>query len=515
VKAIPLAASVLLAQQPEKPTLFLVRRAESLRFFGGFHAFAGGKVHAADAELAGLFCPSEAPTPAQELVRIVAAARELFEETGVLIARDSENRFPHSSPQLTHYRKELLEDRLSFRQLLANLGLELSQADFTFVANLVTPAFTTVRFDTHFYLAFAPPGQQAEVWAGELDQGYWTTATALLDEWRKGLCLVSPPTVAMLHAVRGLPARGMAQALQAALAPLANGRIHPIYFAPAVQMIPLRTEALPPSTHTNAYLVGRDHAYLLDPGASDPQEQERLFEVLDDLPDQGIRLEAIVLSHQHPDHTGAAGACSKRYGIPIRAHALTARSLAGKVAVRGDIEAGDQLELGTAPDGQAGWHLQAIHTPGHASGHLVFYDPYYRLLFAGDMVSTLSSVVIAPPEGDLTLYLQSLRRLRDLKARLLLPSHGSVSARPVQTIDEALAHRAKREHALLHALMDEPRPISELVKELYRGVPHELHRLAKCQVLAGLRKLQSEGRAQPVGQETDETWTLTSREALN
>ena len=56
--------------------------------------------------------------------------------------------------------------------------------------------------------------------------------------------------------------------------------VHSIYFGPGVQMIPLFTEGLPPSTHTNAYLVGSDPAYLIDPGASDPAEQERLFALL-------------------------------------------------------------------------------------------------------------------------------------------------------------------------------------------------------------------------------------------
>ena len=178
-----------------------------------------------------------------------------------------------------------------------------------------------------------------------------------------------------------------------------------------------------PAQHTNAFLVGRDPAYLLDPGADDPAEQARLFAAVDGHVADGRRLAAVVLTHHHPDHIGAATACADRYRVPILAHTGTARLLAGKVTINGEIRDGDQLPLGPADDGTPR-HLEAIFTPGHAPGHLCFFEPRQRFLFAGDMVSTLSSVVIAPPEGDLTAYLDSLHRLQRYPARLLLPAHG-------------------------------------------------------------------------------------------
>src|SRR5262249_40519856 len=160
---------------------------------------------------------------------------------------------------------------------------------------------------------------------------------------------------------------------------------------------------------------------------------------------------AVVLSHQHPDHIGAANAVAERYHLPIWAHPRTAEVVAGKIAVQRTIKDGDRLDLGSAADG-CPWCLEAIHTPGHAAGHLAFYEPHYRLLFAGDMISTLSSIVIAPPDGDLAVYLQSLEKLRKFDTRLLLPSHGSPTVRPAAVLEEALAHRREREQQLLAAL---------------------------------------------------------------
>ena len=140
------------------------------------------------------------------------------------------------------------------------------------------------------------------------------------------------------------------------------------------------------------------------------------------------------------------------------------------------------------------WYLQAMHTPGHASGHLAFFEPRYRLLFAGDMVSTISSVVIAPPDGNLTIYLESLHRLAALDCRLLLPGHGGVSSSPRQTIELCIRHRVEREQQLLAALASGPRALEDLLVEVYKGVPEPLMKFARLQLQAGLEKLQREGR---------------------
>src|SRR5262249_45944560 len=127
-----------------------------------------------------------------------------------------------------------------------------------------------------------------------------------------------------------------------------------------------------------------------------------------------------------------------------------------------------------------------------------------------DMVSTLSSVVIAPPDGDLALYLESLRRLQGYDCRILLPAHGGPSTQPQQTIEESLAHRAKREEQLLEALRSGPRKVADLAPELYKGLLPNLMRFAELQVLSGLLKLQREGRVVASGEGAEQLWGLTN-----
>jgi glyoxylase-like metal-dependent hydrolase (beta-lactamase superfamily II)/8-oxo-dGTP pyrophosphatase MutT (NUDIX family) len=493
------AASVLLARGPASPELFAVRRSPALRFMGGFYALPGGKVHADDdATAAGRLRPAGEPVSPLDVRRVIAA-RELFEECGVLLARRADGSFPAGTPDLAALRRELIDGRLGFAEVLRRLDLFLLRDDFAFAGTLVTPPFAAVRFDTTFFVASLPPGQDAEVLPGELDEGRWTSAAGLLGDWERGECLVSPPTVTLLEAIRDRPVAEAPGQLAALLECLAAGAIPPIFFSPGVQMIPLRSVALPPNTHTNAYLVGCGPRYLIDPGATAVNEQTRLFAVLDAHTEAGRPLTAVVLTHHHPDHVGTAAACACRYGVPVWAHPSTAEALAGEVPVDQALHDGDPLDLGTAPDGGGPWHLEAIHTPGHAVGHLAFYEPRYQLLLAGDMISTLSSIVIAPPDGDLAAYVASLRRLQGIPCRLLLPGHGSATARPAETLAAALEHRAKREVHLLAALRAGPRRPADLVVELYPGLPGELRELAELQVLAGLQKLQREGRAEPAG----------------
>jgi glyoxylase-like metal-dependent hydrolase (beta-lactamase superfamily II)/8-oxo-dGTP pyrophosphatase MutT (NUDIX family) len=486
VSNIPQAASVLLARQYGSSEVFVVARAAALRFLGGFLAFPGGKVHSSDHELA-------RATPGLT-GQHVAAIRELFEEIGVLLAHDAMGSFP-TAEELAPLRRELMAEQMTFNDLLAERHLHLRPEDLTFAGSLVTPPFSPFRFDTAFFVAVLPPGQIAEVWPGELTEGAWHSAARVLADWDAGDNLVSPPTVALLQAIRGRTIEELPRRIRPLLDELAAGAIHPIWFSPSVQMVPLFSQGLPPSTHTNAYLVGTDPAYLIDPGAVDPTEQERLFALLDGRHAAGLHLRGIVLTHHHSDHIGAADACARRYGVPILAHPWTAQRLRGRVEVTRHLDEGDCLDLGPAPDGKGRWHLQAIHTPGHAPGHLCFYEPRYRLSFVGDMISTLSSVLIPPPpEGDLAIYLDSLRRLQTFPARLLLPAHGSPSARPAFLLEQALTHRREREEQLLQVLGDEARTVPELAGEMYRGLPAQLMRFAEMQVAAGLHKLQGDGR---------------------
>src|SRR5438128_2047070 len=83
----------------------------------------------------------------------------------------------------------------------------------------------------------------------------------------------------------------------------------------------------------------------------------------------------------------------------------------------------------------------AVHTPGHASNHLCYLLEQERMLFSGDHIMQGSTVVIAPPDGDMGAYLEALQRLKTLGIKSIAPGHGHLIEDPLAKIDEYLTHR--------------------------------------------------------------------------
>ncbi len=140
--------------------------------------------------------------------------------------------------------------------------------------------------------------------------------------------------------------------------------------------------------------------------------------------------------------------------------------------------------------------LRAVATPGHSPDSVSFWSEEARALFTGDTVLGRGTSVIDPPEGDLVVYLRSLRRMRDLDPRTIYPGHGPVVVRGRAKLDEYLEHRAMREQQVLDALSGGGRSIAELVEAIYVDYPAEVRELAGRSVLAHLLKLDAEGRVE-------------------
>lgn len=490
------SSGILMRQRGCPRALYLVARRPELAFFGGYWAFPGGVLDAADAALA---APPGAAGGSDEAVMAIAAARELFEETGILCVRGG----PLDAPVRESLRHELLSGKATFGALLARHGLDVDAQRFVPVCWMTTPIFSPVRYETLFFLVDIGAGETPSIIDGELTAGEFVDAGAVLARWRAGERLIVPPAVILLGLLEQAPdpdpTAGFLDAARTLTASYARGKIHQVFFTPGVRKLSLFTETLPPATHTNAYLVGQDPAYLVDPGASKPEEHAKLFEALDEAIASGLRLHAVLLTHAHRDHTRAVPAVVERYGIPVWAHADAVPALAGTAAVERTLADGEVLPLGTSPDGRPGWSLQVLHTPGHALGHLSFRESRYGAILAGDMISTVSTIVIMPPEGHLATYLASLARLRTLPSATLYPAHGPAKRDSHAVIDTYLAHRAQRERKIIGALGPEPRTPDEVLPLAYDDVAPEAWPLARMSLEAGLIKLCEEQIARETG----------------
>jgi len=235
---------------------------------------------------------------------------------------------------------------------------------------------------------------------------------------------------------------------------------------------------------TNTWIVGKEPSIVIDPGPDLPVH-------LADVAAEAGPVGAVLVTHDHPDHAPGAVPFAALVGAPLYAYRLAGAE---------ELRAGQRVRAG-------GLDLTAIHTPGHTSDHMSFFEPGSGALFTGDTVVGRGTSFIDPPDGDLVQYLRSLTRMRDLDPRTIYPGHGPVVLQAKERILEYLAHREERESQVLAALADGPRTIAEMVEVIYADHPKDVHPLAARSVLAHLLKLADEGRAERSGKADDGPWT--------
>ncbi|MEO1171112.1 MAG: MBL fold metallo-hydrolase, partial [Myxococcota bacterium] len=364
----------------------------------------------------------------------------------------------------------------------------------------ITPAFSPIRFEAQYFAAVIPEEEAPNVWPGENTDGAWWGVQAAQDAHAAGDLFISYPVLETLKVISDCDEdiEAAARVLEAR-----NGNHDPDSggggeMLAGVRLRPVLTPTLPPAKHTNVYVLGRGELIVIDPATPLPDEQRDLIAYLEGLERQGERLREIWLTHHHPDHVGAVDAVRERFQIPVAAHRLCAEDLERKVKVDRFIEDGE-LTVFNGPAGiQDRW--RALHTPGHARGHLCFYEERAGTLVSGDLVVSIGTVVIAAPDGDMTDYFESLRRVRSLpKHGFLLPAHGHPLATTAAKIDEYIAHRSARESSVYDSL-DEAKSPLEIVPELYADVPKQLWPLAAASVESHLVKLERDGRVQKDGE---------------
>ena len=256
-------------------------------------------------------------------------------------------------------------------------------------------------------------------------------------------------------------------------------------------------------TGTQTYIVGRGEVAVIDPG---PDLADHVDAILSAT--KGERIAAILCTHTHRDHSPASRLLAAATGAPIIGCPPLALEDDGP---RADASFDfDYVPDRVLEDGESiaseGWTLRAVATPGHTSNHLCFALEGEGVLFTGDHVMGWSTTVVSPPDGDMTLYMRSLKDLLQRDDRLYLPAHGPAVEKTHAHVRALLAHRRMREKQILAELGKGHGQIVRMVETMYRDVDPRLHPAAGRSVLAHLVDLERRGLVKGEG----ERWALAA-----
>lgn len=521
--------------------VLMLQRTHQAAFLPGGYVFPGGAVDASDADpyfqaLSG----SPGLHDANRLMNLspeqgglafwIAAVRECFEEAGLLLVSDHENRFPSAQGMpaadlISTLRGQLAAGERTMAEICRDMGLQPALDRLAYFGHWITPVGLPRRFDTRFFLCLAPEGQTASHDNTETIGHMWVAPEAALERYRSGeisMMFATEKTLELLSGFgnaqaamehvralefvpkheprvataskgrRVLIAGDAAYAEVGKLDPAGRGTASCVIMpgtcttlSATVRRITAPNPGFMTGPGTNTYMVGEgDDIAVIDPG---PALEEHVNTLL---AQANGRIRWILTTHTHSDHSPAARLLKARtgaelLGMPAPLDGRQDQDYAPDVV----LQDGERLVLG-------GVSLRVIHTPGHASNHLCFLHEAEQMLFTGDHIMQGSTVVINPPDGDLQAYLASLQRLKEFDVAYLAPGHGFLMDKPHVVIDRVLAHRLARERKVIAALRDQPDASAEaLLPVVYDDVAEQRYPMALRSLLAHLAKLRNEGLA--------------------
>ncbi|WP_418318482.1 MBL fold metallo-hydrolase [Piscinibacter sakaiensis] len=526
--------------------VLLLRRAERGDQNSGAWVFPGGLTDPRDREahehadgLDDAAASQRLKLPSGGLDFYLAAARECFEESGLLMATTP---LPPADV-LAPWRSALQRGEAALGDFCKTTGLRLALADFAYLSHWLTPVGRPKRFDTRFFLAVAPSEQTVVHDGSETIDHVWITpaealargeALRMLTPTLHTLRLLAshptldsllawarqPREIEMILPCLGVDSRGQrpvtpdepAYAEVARLDPQRSGNAwcelvpgRAVRLSERLIRVTANNGSMMTGPGTNTYLVGAaagdasggDWA-VIDPG---PADAAHVDAVLAAAPGP-IRF--IFVTHTHMDHSPATALLRERTGAIVHGRIADHpqwqdRDFTPDVALHG----GERFVIGS---GAGATTLTVIHTPGHASNHLCYLLEEEKTLLTGDHVMQSSTVVINPPDGDMAAYVASLRRLVDeLDLEWIAPGHGFLMDKPRAAMQAIIEHRLKREAKVYDAVAAlGPATGEVLLARVYSDVPQRLHAMAMRSLTAHLLKLEHDGRCRRV----DTRWAV-------
>ncbi len=247
---------------------------------------------------------------------------------------------------------------------------------------------------------------------------------------------------------------------------------------------------------TNTFLAGGESVFVLDPGPDDPAHLAALRQAVG-----GRKVEAIVLTHTHRDHTGLVRRLRAETGAPVwfggRHRASRQRRFLEIDPVAADCDWTLEPDR-TLSDGESiaagGVALEVIATPGHCANHLAFGLSGTPWLLTGDHVMGWNSTLVPVPDGSMSDYLRSLEKVIGLAWQHYLPAHGGPIMDGPAYARALLGHREMRNAQVVAAVEAGARNLDQLRQRIYPTLSLPLRAAAGMTLKAHVEYLADRGR---------------------
>ena len=461
-------------------------RNSELPAFPDLWSFPGGGVSRVDRKSAESH-PEWLTDVGENRLSIFTLLREMLEEVG--ISPDGEGSFVEVDDAV---REIVCRDKSGWCEVAESGRISTSGFECQVITERITPPQSPTRFhNLFFHVALGDSGVEPSFPPGrsEFDEFRWWRPEEIIESWESNELHVPPPILTIFRDLIGLMEGGDLLAACREMAEEPPSGPHRFEYGPGVECVLIPTKTIPPSTHTNCFVLGErgGDRVIVDPAIRDQEGYELLRLKVEEIHADGSDVVATIFTHRHQDHLGDLRMIEEIYHAPIWASSETLEALPGE-GQRRVLEEGEVIDI-RGPNGISTWEV--LETPGHCPGQICLVgEPG---IVSADNCTMVGTILVPSSDGDMGAYISGLERLRDLGPHTLFAGHGPLIPNPEKTLTQYIEHRKDRHAKVLEAVRSGYSTLREIASSAYSDTPGADPFLAEDQALSHLKELVRTG----------------------